>query len=295
MRLRFCAVSDKGDYREENQDRWLASDLRRTLLPRGGETLETSAGSRGILLAVADGMGGAAGGAEAAELSLKVLARSFARDAAGKDPLGGLVRGMEAAHAAVQARGRAQSALRGMGTTLTAAHLRGRTLRLAHVGDCRAYLVRRGEMAVLTTDHNVLVKLGGMDPDEARARRLGNMLVQCVGGQTQALAVETGRIEARRGDRLLLCSDGLHGAVPREKLRRLLTVPDPALAARELLEAALGGAATDNVTALVADVVDESLPSAKWDEGAFFERLTEVVYDPLVGGIVARPTRGMGP
>lgn len=289
MRIRFFAVSDKGDYREENQDRWLASDLKRPLLPKGEEAAEAAAGARGVLLAVADGMGGAAGGAQAAELSLKTLVRGFARDAAGKDPLGGLVRAMEAAHAAVRARGEAQSALQGMGTTLTAVHLRGRALRLAHVGDSRAYFVRRGELSVLTTDHNVLVKLGGMDPDEARGRRLGNMLVQCVGGQTQALAVESGRLEVRRGDRLLLCSDGLHGAVPREKLRRLLTAADPAAAAKELLEAALGGATTDNVTALVADVIDESLPAAKWDEGAFFERVTEVAYDPLIGGVVARP------
>lgn len=283
MRIEFSAICEKGPVRDENQDRYMVSDFSTTV---GGESaqgaLRTAAGAKGILMAVADGMGGHMGGALAAELALRTVAESYSKRSR-RDLLDRLKTAVEDANKTILKKGKGKRDLDGMGTTLTVVHLRGRALHLAHVGDTRIYLSRRGVLTPLTTDHNVLTKVMGIDPDEARKRVGGNILVQCIGGKTDELFVETSKLQLCRGDRILLCSDGLHGSVEKEQLARILTNADLTQACKYSYEAALSGGTIDNVTVLLAQITDPALPQPKWDATPRIERVNELIYDRASG------------
>lgn len=283
MRIEFSAICEKGPVRDENQDRYMVSDFAVTV---GGEsaqgTLRTAAGSKGILMAVADGMGGHLGGARAAELALKTVSESYSKRSR-RDLLERLKTAVEDANKTILKTAKGDRGLDGMGTTLTVVHLRGKTLHLAHVGDTRIYLSRRGVLTLLTTDHNVLTKVMGIDPDEARKRVGGNILVQCIGGKTEELFVETSKLQLCRNDRILLCSDGLHGSVEKDQLARILINADLTLACKYSYQAALSGGTIDNVTALLVQVTDPALPPPKWDAPLRIERVNELLYDRASG------------
>lgn len=287
MKLAFSALCDQGPVRADNQDRYLVSDFSAIVGGAPADAVQISAGPRGVLLAIADGMGGHKGGAQAAELALGTLAFTLAKTGRSGDALEKLVAAVEVANKAVLRKSEGNPALEGMGTTLTAAHLRGKSLLLAHVGDSRAYLFRGGELSPLTTDHNMLTKVLGVDPDEARRRLGGNVLVQCVGGRSAELIVEATRVALCRGDRVLLCSDGLHGVLEAHEIRRLLSNADLTLTCKYLVEAAYAGGTTDNVTALLAEAIDESLPAPR-GVPVKVDRVAEVVYDQGAGRIRRR-------
>jgi serine/threonine protein phosphatase PrpC len=147
-----------------------------------------------------------------------------------------------------------------MATTLTAAALTsaGRVV-VAHIGDSRAYLLRGSELLRLTTDHTLvqaMVDAGAITAEEARTHPLRAYVLAALHGRPGDLAgLAVTAVEARPGDRLLLCSDGLCGSVPPETLAQVLaTEPVPADAVRQLLRAALARSTHDNVTAVVADI-----------------------------------------
>jgi protein phosphatase len=147
-----------------------------------------------------------------------------------------------------------------MATTLTAIAVTadGR-LEMAHIGDCRAYLLRDGVLRRLTRDHTwvqALVDAGTISEEQARRHPLRSVLLAVLHGNEEDLAkVETSTHAVRPGDRLVLCSDGLSGAVGSARMRRILAAePDPAGAAAGLLRAALDASAQDDATAVVADV-----------------------------------------
>lgn len=209
------------------------------------------------LAAVTDGVGGSAGGAVAASLVIDRLHRSVQRAGQDAPDLAGAVAAAADDLAAAIAGNRA---LTGMATTLTAVALtpEGR-LVVAHVGDSRAYLLRRGGLARLTTDQTLvqsLVDAGTITPEEARSHPLRSLVFAALRGRPEDVAdVELSAVPVEPGDRLLLCTDGLSGAVDEATLRSLLTAEaPPADTVPRLLDAALAGASTDNVTAVVADV-----------------------------------------
>ncbi|MGY1603540.1 PP2C family protein-serine/threonine phosphatase [Geodermatophilus sp. SYSU D00815] len=209
------------------------------------------------LVAVADGVGGSVGGATAAALVVDRLRRGaeFAGRAAPD-----LVGAVDAANADLAAAVVRDPALAGMATTLTAVALtpEGR-LVVAHVGDGRALLLRRGELTRLTSDQTLVQSLldgGVLTEEQARRHPLRSVVLSVLHGRPDdPAAVVLSALPAEPGDRLLLCTDGLSGAVPPEVLAAVLAdEPSPDGAVRRLLEAALAAGTPDNVTAVVADV-----------------------------------------
>jgi serine/threonine protein phosphatase PrpC len=209
------------------------------------------------VVAVADGVGGSAGGATAAGLVIDRLRASA--DLARPDAPD-LVGSVEAATGDLAAALAGDPALEGMATTLTAAALTsGGRLVLAHVGDSRAYLLRRGELIRLTTDHSLvqaLIDSGAITPEQARTHPLRSVVLAALHGRAEDLAgLAVSALPVQPGDRLLLCSDGLSGAVPEQTLREVLAAgASPADTVRRLLQTALARSTQDNATAVVADV-----------------------------------------
>jgi len=144
-----------------------------------------------------------------------------------------------------------------MGTTLTAMLFSGSRLGLVHVGDSRAYLARNGQFGQITRDDsfvNELLEQGRITADQAATHPQRSLLLKALTGHEvePTLVVR----EARAGDRYLLCSDGLSGMVSDETLAEAIRIPDPQECADRMIELALKGGGTDNVTVIVADVVD---------------------------------------
>jgi PPM family protein phosphatase len=233
--LRYAARSDRGLVRQNNQDAVYAG-------PR--------------LLALADGMGGHAAGEVASKVVIAALAPLDDEDPGG-DLLGQLADAIEQGNAAINELVGGDPDLDGMGTTLTAVLFAGNRLGLAHIGDSRAYLMRGGVLTQITHDDTFVQSLldeGRITPDEAAGHPQRSLLLKALTGREiePSLAVR----EARAGDRYLLCSDGLSGVVSDETLAEALQIPDPQACADRLIELALKGGGPDNVTVIVADVID---------------------------------------
>jgi len=241
--LRYAARSDRGLVRSNNQD-------------------SVYAGPR--LLAVADGMGGHAGGEVASKLVIAAVA-PLDDDEPGHDLLAQLEDAVLAGNDAIIELVEQEPELTGMGTTLTAVLFAGRRLGLAHVGDSRAYLLRDGELAQITHDDTFVQSLideGRLTEDEAANHPQRSLILRALNGDDvePSLTVR----EARAGDRYLLCSDGLSGVVSNDTLVDALRISDPQSSADRLIELALRSGGPDNITVIVADVVDveygEDLP-----------------------------------
>ncbi|PBJ38353.1 protein phosphatase 2C domain-containing protein, partial [Mycobacterium avium] len=212
------------------------------------------AGAR--LLALADGMGGHAAGEVASQLVIAALAH-LDDDEPGGDLLAKLDEAVRAGNAAIAAQVEAEPELEGMGTTLTAILFAGDRIGLVHIGDSRGYLLRDGELTQITKDDTfvqTLVDEGRITREEAHSHPQRSLIMRALTGH-EVEPTLTMR-EARAGDRYLLCSDGLSDPVSDETILEALQIPDVAEAAYRLIELALRGGGPDNVTVVVADVVD---------------------------------------
>ncbi|BBY81078.1 serine/threonine-protein phosphatase [Mycolicibacterium pulveris] len=233
--LRYAARSDRGLVRANNED-------------------SVYAGAR--LLALADGMGGHAAGEVASQLVIAALAH-LDDDEPGGDLLAKLDAAVREGNAAIAAHVEADPELEGMGTTLTALLFADNRLGLVHIGDSRGYLLRDGELTQITKDDTfvqTLVDEGRITAEEAHSHPQRSLIMRALTGHE----VEPTLImrEARAGDRYLLCSDGLSDPVSQETILEALQIPDVAESADRLIELALRGGGPDNVTVVVADVVD---------------------------------------
>ncbi|AEG42841.1 PP2C family serine/threonine-protein phosphatase [Isoptericola variabilis] len=238
--LRFAARSDVGLVRSNNQD---------------------SAYAGPHLLVVADGMGGHAGGDVASRIAIAALAPLDTADHGPEQALEDLERTVEQARLDLVHASEADPDLAGMGTTVTALLRSGNTLAMAHLGDSRAYLLRDGVLTQVTVDHTFvqhLVDTGRISPDEAEHHPQRNVVMRVLGDFDVDLTPDMSIREARPGDRWLLCSDGLSGFVPPEQLTEVLVESEtPDEAADMLVTLAMTAGSTDNITVVVADVVDE--------------------------------------
>jgi protein phosphatase len=234
--IRYAALSDTGLVRESNQD-------------------TAYAGSR--LLAVADGYG--EGGAPASAAAVEVLKHLEAGGIPAGDLLNVLKDAIEQAERAVHGLAGSGSSSTEAGTTLTAMLWTGSQLALVHVGDSRVYLLRDGELFRITHDHTMVQSMvddGRLSPEEAASHPQRSMLVRALGRGADATP-DMRLHDARRGDRYLLCSDGLSTVVPTEEIRRVLTgTGEPEQAVRELVDLANGAGGPDNVSCVVADVLE---------------------------------------
>ncbi len=240
LALRYAARSDVGLLRDINED-------------------SVYAGPR--LLAVADGMGGHAAGEVASAVTIASLA-PLDEDAPGADLLAALRGAVDTAQAHLREMVAADNALDGMGTTLTALLWAGSRLGLAHVGDSRAYLFRDGELHQITHDHTLvqlMVDEGRITPDEAGSHPQRSLITRALDGRGEVEPDLSVR-DARVGDRYLLCTDGLSGVVTQTTMQEALGIADPEQVVERLVELALRGGGPDNVTCIVADVVEAARP-----------------------------------
>jgi PPM family protein phosphatase len=235
--LRYAARSDRGLIRGNNQD-------------------SVYAGPR--LLAVADGMGGHAAGDVASKVVISAL-EHLDDDAPSGDMLQALRQAVFEGSEHLREVIRESPQLEGMGTTLTAILFAGSRLALCHVGDSRAYLVRDGQFSQITHDDTfvqTLIDDGRITAEEANSHPQRSLLLRALNGQE--VEPDLSMREARDGDRYLLCSDGLSGVVSEETLAEALKDPDPQSTADRLIELALRSGGPDNITVIVADVVEDS-------------------------------------
>jgi serine/threonine protein phosphatase PrpC len=234
--LRYAARSDRGLIRGTNQD-------------------SVYAGPR--LLAVADGMGGHAAGDVASKVVIAAL-EHLDDDAPSGDLLQALRQAVFDGSEHLREVIREAPHLEGMGTTLTAVLFAGGRLGLCHVGDSRAYLMRDGELSQITHDDTfvqTLIDDGRITEEEANSHPQRSLLLRALNGQD--VEPDLSMRDARAGDRYLLCSDGLSGVVSFETIAQAMQDPDPQATADRLIELALRSGGPDNITCIVADVVED--------------------------------------
>lgn len=206
---------------------------------------------------VADGVGGAAAG-EVASATTTYVVTALAMGRPDQDGPTLLAEAVATAHAQLQRGTQEDESRHGMATTLTAVLARGDRPTLVHVGDSRAYLLRDGELGRLSTDQTLvqlLVDKGELDPDEVATHPYRNVVLRSVNGD-QPVEPALRELDLVVGDRLLLCSDGLTDFVSEAAIVDALGTVDPDEAAQALVDLALAAGGRDNVTCLVADLVD---------------------------------------
>jgi serine/threonine protein phosphatase PrpC len=237
LELRYAVRSDVGLLREGNED-------------------SAYAGPR--LLAVADGMGGHAAGEVASAVAIAALT-DLDDDMSPSELQIALATAVAHANQILHDMVSADPSISGMGTTLTAMLWSGGKVALCHIGDSRAYVLSGGELRQITHDHTLVQSLvddGRISPDEAATHPQRSLLLRALDGTSEA-EPDLSILEAHAGDRYLLCSDGLSSVVSEETIHRTLaTVADPDDAVLQLVELAIRGGGPDNITCIVADVVE---------------------------------------
>ncbi|HEV8178462.1 MAG TPA: Stp1/IreP family PP2C-type Ser/Thr phosphatase [Gemmatimonadales bacterium] len=276
VRVSVFGKTDLGRTRDHNEDTFLVADLSTGNASLQPEVRHHEIGARGSLFMVADGMGGAAAGelasAMAADLIYRHLATAWATDTdSSPDRFAHRLReAVELANRQLYTYAREHPDVRGMGTTVTAAGMFGNDLYLTQIGDSRAYLVRGTEAVQLTKDQSLMQRLvdaGELTADEAEQSERRNIILQALGPDPR-VKVDLTHQPIRRGDILILCSDGLSGVVRKEEFARMANEHRdlPALCSA-LIDLANERGGPDNITVVVARFEGEGLPEANGTDG----------------------------
>jgi PPM family protein phosphatase len=248
MEVKAYGLTHVGRQRQHNEDAFLVEDEARLFL-------------------VADGMGGHAAGEIASRIAVDSISEFIvhtkeddgtwphAYDEHYRRSTNRLMAALRMANTRVLEAMRKDARLRGMGTTVVAAMEDEGTVSVAHVGDSRAYLIRAGHLSRITNDHSWVfeqVQAGMLTEAEAEKHPLRNVITRALGGALQ-VTPDASEIEARPGDVVLLCSDGLTGMVPESEILRIVTANESNLeqACRQLIDAANERGGLDNVTAVL--------------------------------------------
>jgi serine/threonine protein phosphatase PrpC len=254
VNLTVYGQTDVGSVRPTNEDAFVIADLTGGNLLQEQRMATFEVGQRGVLLAVSDGMGGHQAGEVASALVVESLRRSMASQHGG-EPSDALLE-----KATVQANREVWQAAHypgreNMGATLTALFVHDKTAYIAEVGDSRAYLLRAGQIAQVTRDQSyvqLLVDAGAMSPSEAKRSGTSNVILQAMGLKPE-VTVALGKLELRKWDCFILCSDGLSNKMSAEELRQVvLTSPRLDAACARLVDVAKQRGGEDNITAVVA-------------------------------------------
>jgi serine/threonine protein phosphatase PrpC len=266
IRQRHAMLTDIGVIREHNEDAAYAD-------PEGG------------FFIVADGMGGHAAGEVASSMAVEAVRHAleaareeimeFARgpnEEGRRQLVSALENAVRQAHQAVYERGAKETDKQGMGTTLDVVLVAGAEAFVAHVGDSRTYLVRDGRAAQITTDHTVaevLVIEGKLSAEEAQISPLRTILVNAI-GVAPDVGVEMAHVKLKRGDKLLLCSDGMHDYFPQEQeVSEYVGGHEPTQALALLTDLAKNRGGHDNITGILLEVLDVPDDSETSEDGAF--------------------------
>ena len=260
IQVRVSAKTDVGRARETNEDACSIAELESgSLIDASDADRQVDVGHSGILLALSDGMGGHQAGEVASALVLESLKSELSRGVDGSIQAR-LDEAIQRANRDV--RTAAMSADRkGMGATLVVVFIRDTQAYIAEVGDSRGYLLRAGRLRQMTRDQSLVqlrVEQGVMTASEARHAPARNVILQAVGLDTRVRCA-IGRLELRRGDRLMLCSDGITNEVSDDELRQIMTDSPPRAACETMIALANERGGHDNQTVIVADVLGEAL------------------------------------
>ncbi len=272
IRVQVFGKTDVGRSREHNEDRFLVADLTRKEASLQPQVRQHDLGDRGSLFVVADGMGGAAAGELASQMATDTIfahlmkAWNAETEATAQRFAHRLKEAVEVANASIHAHAKAHPEVKGMGTTTTAAGVLGDHLYLTQVGDSRAYLVRGGVAHQLTKDQSLmqrLVEAGELTEEEAAQSERRNIILQALGPDPK-VKVDLTHQDVRRGDVLVLCSDGLSGQVKKEEIAQIVTQAsgDLAAACDKLIALANERGGPDNITVVMARFDGEGLRSS---------------------------------
>lgn len=266
--LSAFGLTDVGVVRKNNEDAFLIADLERE------ETAdrpwhEAAVSQRGILLAVSDGMGGAAAGEIASALTVGSLRQWLGEDHQGVGTQVLIKEAVEEANRNVFDAAQ-DNERRGMGATLTAVLVRGKMAHIAEVGDSRAYLIRGGRIRQVTRDQSyvqLLVEQGVVTREQAEKSPHRNVILQAMGHRGD-IVVALGRLELRGGDTFVLCSDGLSGKVSESEMRDIVeSSTDFPEAATRMIAIANERGGEDNITVVLARVSGSGVPAAEPTDG----------------------------
>jgi len=268
LAVQSFGLTDVGRKRSTNEDQFVTAVLMRALWVQQTSLHQSAvhyADDRGHLFIVADGMGGAKGGEQASALAVGAIEEFLLNALRWLLALDGsedatVLRDFKAALRDADARVYAAAAdnpgLRGMGTTLTMAYSLDADLFVAHVGDSRCYLYRQGALHQLTRDDTLvqqMVETGLLPPDGAAKHDFRHIITNVVGGSTRGVQAEVHRLRLEPGDTVLLCTDGLTGMLPNDRISTVLgACPNPQDACEQLARLANEQGGEDNLTVVVA-------------------------------------------
>lgn len=257
MRFEVFARTEVGCSRERNEDSFLVLDLSSGQSGIWPDSRFSDVAPPGTIVAVCDGMGGAAAGDLASKMALEGLeevVRSKAPLSTVEQTEQCLLDSVTASNQRIASFAKQHPDKRGMGTTMTAAALFGPEVVLVQVGDSRAYLKRGIVLQQLTMDQNVvgqMIASGRIKPEDARNVKQRNMLLEAIGVQAK-VGPDLVRVQVQPGDVLMLCTDGLTGPLEdRRVLDLMLQHEDPVRCCRALTEAACAAGGPDNVTVAI--------------------------------------------
>ncbi|HJL15360.1 MAG TPA: Stp1/IreP family PP2C-type Ser/Thr phosphatase, partial [Sandaracinaceae bacterium LLY-WYZ-13_1] len=268
IEVRYFGRTDVGLVREHNEDNFLVADLEADVRD-SSEPREVTVGAGGCIFAVCDGMGGAAAGEVASQMAVDTIYEVL--DGTGppedRDEFARrLVRSIEEAGHRIFSAAKMDRTRRGMGTTATLAGLVDDVLFVGQVGDSRAYVLRGDQLEMITKDQslvNQLIEAGQLTEEEAEAFEHSNIILQAL-GTTEEVTVDLTFLEMRKGDRLMMCSDGLSGLVHAEMIKEVMQeTSDLTECADKLIQMANAGGGHDNITVILADFDGAGLKEAE--------------------------------
>jgi PPM family protein phosphatase len=280
VKVSVFGKTDLGRTREHNEDTFLVADLSTGNASLHPEVRLHEVGPRGSLFMVADGMGGAAAGELASAMAAEVIYAHLStawtqdEDASAARFAYRMKEAVELANQRIYLYAREHPDVRGMGTTVTAAGVFGDGLYLTQIGDSRGYLIRNGEAFQLTRDQSLtqrLVDAGELTEEEAAQSERRNIILQALGPDPR-VKVDLSHEQLRRGDTLILCSDGLSGVVRRDELAQIVeSSPDLPTLCSALIDLANERGGPDNVTVVAAKFEGEGLAEPDSADGAGYQ------------------------
>ena len=274
--LRWSGLTDRGKVRPNNEDSFLALAFDGREVRRLGKIGNASSNASDFVFAVSDGMGGAKSGEFASRITVEkitqLLPKSFQLSARGMSSgfTDILLEVFHAIHYELLKIGYSYEECRGMGTTLTLGWLTPGWLYFGHMGDSRLYyLPKSGGITQLTHDHThvgYLRRQGQISEREARAHPMRNALQEALGAGHQFIDPQFGAVSLTRGDRFVLCSDGLIDGLWDRQIEELIRKPSPVerklSPAERLVVASLENSGQDNTTALTFEILTPTAPTA---------------------------------